>query len=52
MSSVQASIAANTWVVSGTPQTKSKLPLIYLAYIIKMFFDLMGDIAMFNMNGV
>ncbi|KAM0051582.1 putative nascent polypeptide-associated complex NAC domain, NAC A/B domain superfamily [Helianthus debilis subsp. tardiflorus] len=27
---VQASIGANTWVVSGTPQTKSKLPFILL----------------------
>ena len=42
--SVQASIAANTWVVSGAPQTKSKqlylFSLLLYAFIIKLSFVL------------
>ena len=37
--SVQASIAANTWVVSGSPQTKSKC--LFLSYCYKF---LMKDV--------
>lgn len=31
---VQASIAANTWVVSGSPQTKSKLIFIFFLHLV------------------
>jgi hypothetical protein len=53
--SVQASIAANTWVVSGSPQTKSMLLYLFFLYLKIYAIDNLFCVCLFqcfNTKGV